>query len=40
MLGGGVAGFYLFDETLGQLRRVAAYGLADDAGSVELDPPR
>jgi PAS domain S-box-containing protein len=30
-LGGGVAGFYLLDEKAGRLRRVAAYGLADDA---------
>ena len=35
MLGGGVAGFYVFDEKLGHLQRVAAYGLADasDAAS-------
>ena len=35
MLGGGIAGFYVFDETLGHLQRVAAYGLADtsDAAS-------
>ncbi len=29
MLGGGVAGFYLFDEKPGCLRRIAAYGLAE-----------
>ncbi|MCZ7640780.1 MAG: response regulator [Verrucomicrobia bacterium] len=28
LLGGGVAGFYIFDEKPGHLRRVAAYGLA------------
>ena len=35
MLGGGIAGFYVFDETLGHLQRVSAYGLADtsDAAS-------
>jgi len=33
MLGGGVAGFYLFREKPGRLQRLAAYGLADDASS-------
>jgi signal transduction histidine kinase/DNA-binding response OmpR family regulator/HPt (histidine-containing phosphotransfer) domain-containing protein len=32
MLGGGVAAFYLLDETNGLLQRVAAYGLADGPG--------
>ena len=31
MLGGGVAGFYLFEENPGRLRRIAAYGLAEGA---------
>ena len=29
LLGGGIAGFYVFDEALEQLRRVAAYGLVE-----------
>jgi PAS domain S-box-containing protein len=33
LLGGGVAAFYVFDETSGQLRRTGAYGLADGAQS-------
>ena len=33
LLGGGVAGFYVFDETSRQLRRAGAYGLAVDAQS-------
>ena len=33
MVGGGVAGFYVADETLGHLHRVAAYGFADGPGS-------
>jgi two-component system, sensor histidine kinase and response regulator len=33
LLGGGVAGFYLFDEKPGQLQRVAAYGLAETAAA-------
>jgi two-component system sensor histidine kinase/response regulator len=33
MLGGGVAGFYLFEESPGRLRRIAAYGLAEAAAS-------
>ena len=39
MLGGGVAGFYVADETLGHLQRVAAYGLAngsDAASSIQI----
>src|SRR5262245_57357006 len=31
IVGGGVAGFYVFDESSGRLRRVAGYGLADAA---------
>jgi two-component system, sensor histidine kinase and response regulator len=31
LLGGGVAGFYLFEENPARLRRIAAYGLAKDA---------
>ena len=33
MIGGGVAGFYLFDQTHAQLNRVSAYGLVETAGS-------
>jgi len=33
MLGGGVAGFYVLDDRLGQLQRVAAYGLAEASGA-------
>jgi signal transduction histidine kinase/CheY-like chemotaxis protein/HPt (histidine-containing phosphotransfer) domain-containing protein/HAMP domain-containing protein len=33
MLGGGVAGFYVADETLGHLQRVADYGFADGSGA-------
>jgi signal transduction histidine kinase/CheY-like chemotaxis protein/HAMP domain-containing protein len=33
MLGGGISGFYVFDETLGHLQRVAAYGLPDSSGA-------
>jgi len=33
MLGGGIACLYAFDETLGQLHRVSAYGLADVSDS-------
>jgi len=33
MVGGGIASFYLFDETQGRLRRVSAYGLVETAGS-------
>ncbi len=32
-LGGGVGGFYVFEEKSGTLRRSAAYGLAEDANS-------
>jgi two-component system, sensor histidine kinase and response regulator len=35
VLGGGVAGFYLFEENPGRLRRIAAYGLAEAAASAE-----
>ncbi|MCX6911816.1 MAG: MCP four helix bundle domain-containing protein, partial [Verrucomicrobia bacterium] len=35
MLGGGVAGFYLFEENPGRLRRIAAYGLAEAAASLD-----
>src|SRR4029077_6708677 len=31
IVGGGVAGFYVFDEDAALLRRVAAFGLADGA---------
>jgi two-component system, sensor histidine kinase and response regulator len=31
LLGGGVAGFYLFEENPGRIRRIAAYGLAEGA---------
>ena len=33
MLGGGIAGFYVFDETIEALQRVSAYGLADTSDS-------
>jgi signal transduction histidine kinase/CheY-like chemotaxis protein/HAMP domain-containing protein len=33
ILGGGVAGFYVVDDHAEQLRRVAAYGLADSSGA-------
>ncbi|MEI8040652.1 MAG: MCP four helix bundle domain-containing protein, partial [Verrucomicrobiota bacterium] len=33
LLGGGVAGFYLFEANPGRLRRIASYGLAEDAAS-------
>lgn len=33
LLGGGVAGFYLFEEKAGRLRRLAGYGLADGTGA-------
>jgi PAS domain S-box-containing protein len=39
LLGGGVAGFYDVDETSGQLRRIAAYGLADAAEAAEVLSP-
>jgi signal transduction histidine kinase/CheY-like chemotaxis protein/HAMP domain-containing protein len=34
MVGGGVAGFYVFDDTLGQLDRVSAYGLVETSDSL------
>ena len=33
MLGGGVAGFYVFENGRERIRRVASYGLAEDGGS-------
>jgi two-component system, sensor histidine kinase and response regulator len=35
LLGGGVAGFYLFDEKAGRLHRVSAYGLTEAATSTD-----
>ncbi|MBE7498904.1 MAG: response regulator [Verrucomicrobiales bacterium] len=35
LLGGGVAGFYIFEEKPGHLRRVAAYGLAPGADATD-----
>ena len=35
LVGGGVAGFFLLEENAGWLKRVAAYGLAEDAGSAD-----
>jgi signal transduction histidine kinase/CheY-like chemotaxis protein len=35
MLNGGVAAFYLLDDTNGRLQRVSAYGLADSPGAAE-----
>jgi PAS domain S-box-containing protein len=35
MLGGGVAGFYLFEENPGRLRRIATYGLAPGAAGAD-----
>ncbi|MEO8426138.1 MAG: response regulator [Verrucomicrobiota bacterium] len=35
VLGGGVAGFYLFEENPGRLRRIAAYGLANGAETAD-----
>ena len=35
MLGGGVAGLYLFEENPGRLRRVSAYGVAEATPSAE-----
>jgi two-component system sensor histidine kinase/response regulator len=35
VLGGGVAGFYSFEENRGLLRRIAAYGLANSAASAD-----
>jgi signal transduction histidine kinase/CheY-like chemotaxis protein/CHASE3 domain sensor protein len=36
MLGGGAGGFYVFDKTLGQVTRVATYGLAGNDEPAEL----
>ncbi len=36
MLGGGAAGYYVFDEKTGQLQRVAAYGLAEPSGASSI----
>ena len=36
LLGGGVAGFYLFDENAGRLQRIASYGLTEAAESKGL----
>ena len=33
LLGGGVAGFYLFDERSASVRRIAGYGLSEEDGS-------
>ena len=33
LLGGGVAGFFVFEEDAGQLRKIAVYGLDDNDGS-------
>jgi PAS domain S-box-containing protein len=35
LLGGGAAGFYLFEEKPGRLKRIAAYGLAEGAVAAE-----
>ncbi len=35
VLGGGVSGFYLFEENPGRLRRIAAYGLAEGAATTD-----
>ena len=35
LLGGGVAGFYLFEDNPGRLRRVAAYGLAEGVAGAD-----
>ncbi len=35
MLGGGVAGFYVLEEKTERLRRIAAYGLVENAGNAE-----
>jgi signal transduction histidine kinase/CheY-like chemotaxis protein len=39
VLGGGVAGFYLGEKEPERLRRIASYGLAEDAGGVEAFRP-
>ena len=38
LLGGGVAGFYVLEDGSDRLRRIAGYGLAENAGSAELLP--
>ena len=35
VLGGGVAGFYRFEEDRGSLRRIAGYGIADNGASAD-----
>jgi len=35
LLGGGVAGFYVYDEKPGRLKRIAAYGLAEGAATAD-----
>jgi two-component system, sensor histidine kinase and response regulator len=35
LMGGGVAGFYLFEAKPGRLKRIAAYGLAEGAASAD-----
>ena len=40
MLGGGVAGFYVLDESTRELQRVATYGLADVSDIPTVDPAR
>ena len=36
LVGGGVAGFYVFEEASGQLRRTAAYGLTDEGQAAAM----
>ena len=36
LLGGGVAGFYLFDEPAGRVRRLASYGVAPGGGQTDF----
>src|SRR6185436_5487601 len=38
MLGGGIAGFYIVDESLAHLQRVAAYGLDDSVAAARSIP--
>ena len=40
MVGGGVAGFYLFDEAHEHLQRVSAYGLVETTGFVGIGQGR
>ena len=35
VLGGGVAGFYILDETSARIRRIATFGLTESAGSAD-----